>query len=518
MAYRWRSAVTALLAVTILLATLALPEAAWASGAGWQAEYFDNAYLSGSPRVVRQDGQIDFNWGSGAPAAGIPTDYFSVRWTRSSHFQAGRYRFSTETDDGVRLFVDGLLLIDQWRPMAPTRFSAEVDLTAGWHSLRMEYYEAAGGAMARLSWWEKSADTGNTWRGEYYGNRWLSGAPAFARYDANIDFDWGSGRPDARLQPDDFSVRWTRNVQLQGGRYLFATETDDGVRLYVDGRLVIDQWREMAPTRFSAEVDLTSGWHSVRMEYYEAHGGAVARLSWTRATVPDTPITEWRGEYYNNGQLSGMPQLVRNDEAIDFDWAMGRPDWRLAADGFSVRWTRDLRLAAGLYRFTTETDDGVRLYVDDRRIIDQWHVMSRTRHSHEIYLAAGVHTIRMEYFERSGQASARLDWEGPLPLPTKGNLITQVPPYPSYSWIKVYQLSDENTWRDINPRGWAALSPDGSLKIDGLPVDYLRYGDRGHPYRIEQWVDGRLARSVGDVTRGQAEFRIRANTDNTTPW
>jgi len=70
----------------------------------------------------------------------------------------------------------------------------------------------------------------------------------------------------------------------------------------------------------------------------------------------------------------------------------------------------------------------------------------------------------------------------------------------------------------VNPRGWSALSADGTIKIDGLPVDYARYGDRGHPYRVEQWVNGTLVQAVGDTSRGQAEFRIRPNRDNTTPW
>ncbi|HUW13531.1 MAG TPA: PA14 domain-containing protein, partial [Anaerolineae bacterium] len=630
--FRMRSVVTSLLAMAIALVALVSPEAALASGAGWQGEYFANGNLLGIPRLVRQDGQIDFNWGSGSPAASLPADYFSVRWTRSVYFQAGRYGFTTETDDGVRLFVDNLPLVDEWRQMAPTLFAAEVDLTSGWHTVRMEYYEAAGGAMARLSWaetepepqtgwrgdyygnrwlsgapafaryddsidfnwgtgrpdprlqsdnfsvrwtrdvyfragqyrfttetddgvrlyvdrrliineWQDMAPTKLSakadltsgwhsvrmeyyeatggalarlswaeiepepqtgWRGDYYGNRWLAGAPAFARYDASIDFNWGTGRPDPRLQADDFSVRWTRNVHFEEGRYLFSTETDDGVRLWVDGILVIDQWRDMAPTELSAEVDLTGGRHSLRMEYYEAGGGALARLSWTKVLTPDEPITDWRGEYFGNDALWGAPQFVRNDEAIDFDWGAGRPDRRLAADGFSVRWTRQLHLEGGLYRFTVETDDGVRLYIDGRRVIDQWRIMSLTKHTYETHLSQGVHTIRMDYFERSGRASAKLAWEGPLPLPNRGNLITLVPPYPSYSWIKVYQLTGENTWQDVNPRGWSALSADGTIKIDGLPVDYARYGDRGHPYRVEQWVNGTLVQAVGDTSRGQA--------------
>jgi hypothetical protein len=230
------------------------------------------------------------------------------------------------------------------------------------------------------------------------------------------------------------------------------------------------------------------------------------------------PSGQWRGEYYGNRWLSGAPVLIRSDAGIDFDWGWGRPVRQVAADNFSIRWTRELVTAPGLYRFTTETDDGVRLYIDGRLVIDEWRAMSKTSFAYETYLSAGAHRIRMEYFEHGEVAFARLDWEGPLPVIARGNLVTHVPPFPSYSWIKVYRLTSENTWQDMNPTGWASISPGGELKIDGLPVDFTRYGDSGHPYKIEQWVNGRLVRRIGDVLRGQAAFRIRPDRDNHTSW
>jgi len=514
---RIRTIAPSLFVSVVLLATLAAPAVAQSTSEGWRAEYFGNRYLTGS-RLVRQDAEISFDWGSGSPAPGLAADSFSVRWTRNLQLQEGRYRFTTVTDDGVRLFVDGQLVIDQWREMAPTQFSAEVELSRGWHGLRMEYFEAGGGAVARLSWVKVDGASREGWHGSYFANRWCTGTPAFTRYDPQISFAWGTGSPDLRLPADGFSVRWTRDILFESGRYRFTTVTDDGVRLYIDSRLIIDQWRDMSPTEHSAEIQLAAGRHAVRMDYYEAWGGAVASLRWTRAETPDEPVTDWRGEYYANTGLLGSPVLVRNDRDIAFDWSAGRADQRLSADNFSVRWTRELKLERGLYRFTTETDDGVRLYVDGRLIIDQWRAMARGKFSSQIHLNQGTHRVRMEYFELSGLASARLEWEGPLPVPRVGNLVTHVPPYPSYSWIKVYQLTGDRTWRDMNPKGWASLRPDGLLKIDGLPVEYSRYGQQGHPYRVEQWVNGRLVRSVGDILRGQAEFCIRPNADNYTPW
>ena len=67
------------------------------------------------------------------------------------------------------------------------------------------------------------------------------------------------------------------------------------------------------------------------------------------------------------------PALVRNDQTLNFDWETAAPSDNLPADGFSARWTRDQRFEPGRYRFRIRADDGVRFYVDDTLVIDEWH-------------------------------------------------------------------------------------------------------------------------------------------------
>jgi len=516
-----------MIGVALLFATLVAPLEVKAQDTGWQGEYFNNPYLWGTPVFVRQDSAVNFDWGLGSPDSRIPADGFSVRWTRTLFFDGGRYRFLTETDDGVRLYVNGIKLIDKWQDQSPTIHSAEIDLGRGNHTIVMDYYENRGGAVARL-WWQwltpgqpnpptPLPPAAGEWRGDYFNNRYLAGSPALVRNDRQIAFNWGVGSPDARIPADGFSVRWTQDVTFEAGRYRFTTYTDDGVRLFVNGKPIIQQWKDQAPTTYTADVDLTAGKHQVMMEYYENTGGAVAYLWWERlATAPAPPITEWRAEYFNNRWLQGPPALVRNEREIRFDWGAGSPDPKIQSDNFSARWTRTVRFAEGRYEFTTRTDDGVRLWINDRLVIDQWREMARTTFTHRIWLSAGEHTIRMEYYEAFGSASAELSWKGPLEVPTAGNLITCVGPRDS--WIKVYQRTAEGGWLDMNPNGWGAIDVTGYLKIDALPVDYLRYGANGHPYRVELWSQGRLVRQVGNIDAGQPAFLIRPGADNFTPW
>ncbi|UBF27173.1 hypothetical protein K9N68_04185 [Kovacikia minuta CCNUW1] len=104
---------------------------------------------------TRIDPTVNFNWGTGSPNAGVlPSDNFSVRWTgqiRPTYSET--YTFYTTSNDGVRLWVNGELLIDHWTPHATTEDSGSLTLTAGQnYDIKLEYYENGGDAISTLSW------------------------------------------------------------------------------------------------------------------------------------------------------------------------------------------------------------------------------------------------------------------------------------------------------------------------------------------------------------------------------
>ena len=118
--------------------------------------------------------------------------------------------------------------------------------------------------------------------------------------------------------------------------------------------------------------------------------------------MPATPIiTNWRGEYFNNPDLQGTPVVVRNDQNINFDWGNGSPDPLVPVDNFSARWTRTLDCQSGVYRFSIRGDDGLRVFVDDNVIINEWHAASVVppTYTADVNLAARTHTIRVEYYK-----------------------------------------------------------------------------------------------------------------------
>jgi YVTN family beta-propeller protein len=287
-------------------------------GTGLSASYFANRTLAGTPALTRTEA-VDFDWGSGSPGTGVPVDNFSVRWSGTLVApSAGSYTFQTYSDDGIRVWINGTALINHWTDHGPTTdTSAVITLSAGQVvSVVVEYYEAGGSAVARLRWRTPGTAShvaipktslfadgvltppvvtqGNGLTARYFNNVTLAGTPALTRTEA-VDFDWGTGSPGAGVNVDNFSVRWTGTVQTPiAGAYRFQTVSDDGVRLWVNGVPLIDNWSDHGPTTdTSATITLAAGQkYTVAMEYYERGGGAVARLRWlipgtsTYAVVP----------------------------------------------------------------------------------------------------------------------------------------------------------------------------------------------------------------------------------------
>ncbi len=252
----------------------------------WLAQYYPNISLSGTPSGVRCEASINNDWGGGGPSGvGVGVDNFSVRWTQTLTVStAGPYAFTTTSDDGIRVSVDGAYVINDWTDHAPTTDLASAALGVGDHPIVVEYYEHGGGAVAVFS--ATAAPTSclpGQWLAQYYPNISLSGTPSGVRCEASINNDWGGGGPSGvGVGVDNFSVRWTQTLTVStAGPYAFTTTSDDGIRVSVDGAYVINDWTDHAPTTDLASAALGVGDHPIVVEYYEHGGGAVAVFSYS---------------------------------------------------------------------------------------------------------------------------------------------------------------------------------------------------------------------------------------------
>ena len=155
-------------------------------------------------------------------------------------------------------------------PLTPTTYTAVFRVGGG-----------TGGAGSGLS-------------ATYYNNKDLTGS-TLKRVDGVVNFDWGTGSPGAAIGAETFSARWTGQVQPEFTEtYTFYTQSNDGVRLWVNGSLLVSNWTDHTVTENSGSIALVSGRNHIRMEFYENTGSAIARLRWSSASTPKAIVPKIR--------------------------------------------------------------------------------------------------------------------------------------------------------------------------------------------------------------------------------
>ncbi len=119
------------------------------------------------------------------------------------------------------------------------------------------------------------------------------------------------------------------------------------------------------------------------------------------------------GSYYHGMNFQTFI-LNRIDDQINFSWGANAPATGMNIDSFSVRWVGEIEIPfQETYTFTTRSDDGIRLWVDDQLVVDSWIDQAATNHSGNIILSPGKYSIQVDYYENGGDATAQLSWASP---------------------------------------------------------------------------------------------------------
>jgi hypothetical protein len=264
-------------------------------------------------------------------------------------------------------------------------------------------------------------------RGEYFNGTSLSGAP-IERYDQNVDFDWKLGAPIQGLSADNFSVRWTSQLTPQStAPYTVCAAGDDGVRLWVNGELLVDDWIDSAAKERCGTIKLTAAQtYSLKLEYFERTGQASIKLLWSspnmaKQVVPATALSCCSDRGGIAGRMSKGRELDPNaslgigSREINYNWGNRAAKDEFGADNFTVRWSGIASpKTSGRYTFYVTADDGVRLRVNGVTLVDKWFEQAASTYSGTAEtVSSGGFQIELDYFENAGQASVKLEWEGP---------------------------------------------------------------------------------------------------------
>ena len=291
----------------------------------------------------------------------------------------------------------------------------------------------------------------------YYRGMNLGGAPLVERVEKTVNFNVGSGQVVSEAGREGWSASYDGFIEAPiTGQVRIWTASDDGVRLSVDGKKVIDNWTNHGLTWNSALVDVVRGQKlPLKLEYFQNKGGAALQLHWEwngkRALVPTeylwhtdvspspvvpasptvpvpvpVPTPEptpaptqpattpgLAASYYKGVNLEGSPLLERVEETVNFRVSDGQvvPEagkalWSASYDGFIEA------PITGQIKVWTYSDDGVRLSVDGKKVIDNWTNHGGTWNSALVDVVRGQKLpLKLEYFQNKGGAALQLHWE-----------------------------------------------------------------------------------------------------------
>jgi chitodextrinase len=212
----------------------------------------------------------------------------------------------------------------------------------------------------------------------------------------------------------------------------------------------------------------------------------------------------WAGEYFANTALSGAA-VTRADPTVNFSWGIGSPISGIGVDNFSARWTGQLTPAkSGTYTFYTQADGGIRLYINDKLIINHWTAGANNQSTTFALTAGTAYNMRLEYFDTTGTATAQLLWSGPSV--TKAVVPSTVMKSASAGLTATYFSGTTLTTTavvrldDTLNFSWGTGSPDSRVPVDNFSArwtgeikpttsaSYTFYTDVAGGVRL--WVNG----------------------------
>jgi hypothetical protein len=292
--------------------------------------------------------------------------------------------------------------------------------------------------------------------GQYYGNQDLTD-PLFTRADGIVNFDWGYVGPAPSMSGAHYSVEWTGTVQAAySENYTFYTLSSDGVRLWVNGQLLVDDWVDQGTTEQSWSIPMKAGQpYPIVMDYYEDSGSSTIALSWASASTPKEIIPQFptvppletgglsmvQGQYYGTTNFSNLMD-TRIDSSINFNWSNAPPFPNMNQTNFSVRWTGQIiPQYSEPYTFYTTSDDGIMVWINSTEVINDWNSHASRVDSGTIPLVAGTpYNIVVLYYQLTGPAVAVLQWSSP------SQQMQVIPELPEEAWreanFSAAQLAD----------------------------------------------------------------------------
>jgi hypothetical protein len=239
---------------------------------------------------------------------------------------------------------------------------------------------------------------------------------------------------------------------------------------------------------------LTAQVHTLKVEFTNDYSSAKCdrnlTVDYATVTFPDIspppttecPVGQFSAEYRNEVQgFTSSPVLTSCVSApLDYDWSTGSPGTDVNSDNFTSLFEGTFQFESGDYEFDVETNDGIRVYVDDQRIIDEWYDHSGS-HTATITMRAGEHTVRVEHYEGATDAKVAVSWAKQTPELPSG-AVMKADEFVSSVGVNTHMTF---TWMDAY-KDYAAVTD----LLTGANIRWIRehvYYEPGHPNDVERY-------------------------------
>lgn len=336
-----------------------------------------------------------------------------VQAVKSNINAGGTYTFDVNNDSAFRMTA----------PSTPGNYVSRWQLRVGGNHIGpvIEIPITVGGATTppRPSGWRAQY-----WSGYYSDNPWGNGRCKSDDYTDSIPFTkyWGGSGPGSSCNSERFSVLYERRFDFSGGHYRFHCHRDGYCRIFIP-ELGIDHAEEAGSfAGMDWGVDIPPGNWEVKIEYSHRRENGDSRLEfWWQGPdsyLPPLDVNcttnpyEWCAAYrvaWNSPTDSYILRRFEGFGYIDHNWGSDSPGYGIYAD-FSAEWSRLAKFDAGLYRFHVIHDEGAKVVVDNKEILNQWGTCCREDTS-DVWLSSGDHRITVNWFDSSGNANLKVWWE-----------------------------------------------------------------------------------------------------------
>ncbi len=401
-------------------------------------------------------------------------DFYGFEFTANITVdQSGDYTFYTLSDDGSRLSIDGVTIVNNDGRHAPREQSGTMSLSAGTHQLKVDFFEYAGGDILEVQWsgpslakqtisnavlasngsveatnnpdpgpaTDPEPDTGTTGiiNYQYYEGTW-NNLPNFSNLTPLKQGQSAGFLLTERMRDDFYGMRYTGKITVPtSGNYTFYAKSDDGSRISINGQIVVTNDGRHAPIEKQGGIALAAGQHDIIVDFFEYAGGDSLEVSWagpgiSKQAVPVSALAT--GSTGNNPDPDPIPDpdpTPNGNGLVNYQYFEGQwstlPNFDLLVavkegtqtgfslapsdvnDHYAFRFATYLNVPAdGLYSFYLASDDGSRLTIDGELLIDNDGFHANRELNASTFLTAGNHHILVEYFEGAGFDTLSVEW------------------------------------------------------------------------------------------------------------